>query len=55
MSTHFLPRMNFRHGNTWSMEWEGTIIRSRCDYILGTDQWISNTYDLKIRGTIPIT
>jgi hypothetical protein len=20
MSTHFLPRMNFRHGNTWSME-----------------------------------
>jgi hypothetical protein len=26
MSTHFLPRKTFRHGNTWSMEREGTII-----------------------------
>jgi endonuclease/exonuclease/phosphatase family metal-dependent hydrolase len=38
MSTHFLQRRNFRHGNTWSMEREGILLQSRCDYIFGTDR-----------------
>jgi hypothetical protein len=48
MSTHFLQRKNFRHGNTWSMERDSTIIQSRCDYIFEkktiTDTvWIADT------------
>jgi exonuclease III len=38
MAMHFTQRKNFRHGNTWSMEREGTLLQSRCDYILGTDR-----------------
>jgi hypothetical protein len=38
MATHFIQRKTFRHGNTWSMEREGTLLQSRCDYILSTDR-----------------
>jgi hypothetical protein len=38
MSTHFRQRQQFWHGNTWQMEREGNIIRSKCDYILGTNR-----------------
>ena len=39
MSEHFLPRRCpwFRDGRTWSMIREGRELRSRTDYILGTD------------------
>jgi hypothetical protein len=40
MAEHFIQRKSFRHGNTWSMEREGKILQSRCDYILGTDRRI---------------
>jgi paraquat-inducible protein B len=40
MSNHFLQRKRFRSGNTWQMRRDGTILRSRCDYILGTDRRI---------------
>jgi hypothetical protein len=38
MATHFIQRKSFRHGNTWSIEREGTLLQSRCDYILSTDR-----------------
>jgi hypothetical protein len=40
MSKHFIQRRRFRHGNTWSMERDGTILQSRCDYIMGIDRQI---------------
>ena len=40
MSAHFLPcqRSWFWDGMMWSMIWEGREVRSRIDYILGTDR-----------------
>ena len=40
MTTHFLPwrRRWGRERRTWSMAWEGKVVRYRTDYILGTDQ-----------------
>jgi hypothetical protein len=40
MSAHFIQRQGFRHGNTWHMMREGTMLKARCDYILGTDRRI---------------
>ena len=40
MTAHFLPRKQ-RYGRerrTWSMVWEGKVVRSRTDYLLGTDR-----------------
>jgi exonuclease III len=47
MSTHFLQRKKFRHGNTWQMGREGNIIQSRCDYTLGTDRRIFKYISIK--------
>ena len=40
MSAHFLPRRRpwCRDGRTWSMQQKGREVRSRTDYILGTDR-----------------
>ena len=40
MSEHFLPRQRswFRDERTWSMIREGMEVRSRTDYILGTNR-----------------
>ena len=40
MSAHFLPRHKpwFRYGRTWNILRGGREIRSRTDYILGTDR-----------------
>ena len=40
MTTHFLPRKRIwgRERRTWSMVREGKVIRSRTDYLLGTDR-----------------
>jgi exonuclease III len=40
MSAHFIQRQGFRHGNTWHMMREGTMLKARCDYILGTNRRI---------------
>ena len=39
-TTHFLPRQHTwcRERRTWSMVIEGKVVRSRTDYILGTDR-----------------
>jgi hypothetical protein len=34
---HFRQRKPFRHNKTWYQVTEGTLYRSRCDYVLGTD------------------
>ena len=49
MAAHFLPRRRrwCRDGRTWSMIREGREVRSRTDYILGTDHCL-------FRGTVPI-
>jgi hypothetical protein len=47
MSTHFIQRQGFRHGNTWHMMREGTRLEARCDYILGTDRRIFQYIRLK--------
>ena len=38
-SGHFLPRHKprLKDGCTWAMHWGGREVRSRTDYILGTD------------------
>ena len=40
ISEHFLPRRCpwCRDGRMWSMVWAGRDVRSRTDYILGTDR-----------------
>ena len=40
MAAHFLPRQRRwgRERRTWSMVQEGKVVRSRTDYILGTDR-----------------
>ena len=40
MSEYFLPRWRSwcRDGRTWRMIWEGREVRSRTDYIMGTDR-----------------
>jgi hypothetical protein len=40
MAAHFIQRKKFRHGNTWQMERDGTLLHSRCYYILGADRRI---------------
>ena len=39
MTAHFLPRKSIwgRERRTWSMVREGKVVRSRTDYLLGTD------------------
>lgn len=37
MSAHFRQRRGFRHGTTWMQCRNDEMVRSRCDYILGTD------------------
>ena len=36
--THFKQRRPHRHNQTWRQVREGQVLRSRCDYILGTDR-----------------
>ena len=40
MDLHFLPRQRrwCRYKRTWGMLWKGREVRSRTDYILGTDR-----------------
>ena len=40
MTANFLPRRRRwgRERQTWSMVWEGKVVRSRTDYLLGTDR-----------------
>ena len=40
MTAHFLPRKLkwVRERRTWSMVREGKVVRSRTDYLLGTDK-----------------
>ena len=40
MTEHFLPRKCRwgRERRTWSMVWEGKLVRSRTEYLLGTDR-----------------
>jgi exonuclease III len=38
MSSHFLQRTGYHHGETWHMLRNGQLISSRCDYILATDR-----------------
>jgi hypothetical protein len=38
LSKHFIQRKGFRHGNTWHMIKEDTMLKAKCDYILGTDR-----------------
>ena len=40
MTAHFLPRKRLwgRERRTWSMVRDGKVIRSRTDYLLGTDR-----------------
>jgi hypothetical protein len=38
MSSHFLQRKGYCHGDTWHMLRNGQLISSRCDYILATDR-----------------
>ena len=40
MSAHFLPHQKYwaQDGRTWSMHWLGRGVRSRADYLLGTDR-----------------
>jgi hypothetical protein len=47
MSKHFIQRRRFRHGNTWNMERDGTILQSRCDYIMGIDRRIFQFIQIK--------
>ena len=35
---HFRQHRRFQNLNTWSQFHQGTVIRSRCDYILGLEQ-----------------
>jgi Reverse transcriptase (RNA-dependent DNA polymerase) len=35
---HFRQRRRFRHGKTFGQYRDGQLVRSRCDYILGTDR-----------------
>jgi hypothetical protein len=47
MSMHFIQQQGFRHGNTWHMMREGTRLKARCDYILGTNRRIFQYIRLK--------
>ena len=40
MMAHFLPRKRRwgRERRTWSMVWEGKVVRSQTDYLLGSDR-----------------
>ena len=40
---HFRQRPNFGHMKTWHQKRNGVTIRSRCDYILGTDRRLFHT------------
>jgi hypothetical protein len=44
---HFKQRQGFRHGTTWYQHREGETLRSRCDYILGTDRRLYQTMSLR--------
>ena len=35
---HFRQRCRFRNLKTWYQVWQGIVLRSKCDYIIGTDQ-----------------
>ena len=51
MTAHFLLRKNRwgRERRTWSMVQEGKVVRSRTDYLLGTDRSIFR--NLSVRDT----
>jgi hypothetical protein len=38
MASHFRPRRPYREGYTWKMSRLGSLVTSRCDYLLGTDR-----------------
>jgi hypothetical protein len=43
MLPNYLQRRSFRHGTTWWQMRQGELIRSRCDYILGSDRRLFQT------------
>ena len=47
MLYHFKQRKAFTHRQTWWQFRAGTLIRSRCDYILGTDRRLFETAGLR--------
>lgn len=47
MLPHFLQRKAFRHNQTWWQYRRGTLNRSRCDYILGTDRRLFQTVSIR--------
>jgi exonuclease III len=47
MLHHFQQRKAFTHQKTWWQNREGKIIRSRCDYILGTDRRLFETVSIR--------
>ena len=44
---HFRQRRPFRHMKTWYQVREGVLLRSRCDYILGTDRRLFESVGLR--------
>ena len=47
MLAHFRQRRGFRHGKTWMQHRNNEVLRSRCDYILGTDRRLFNKVCLR--------
>jgi endonuclease/exonuclease/phosphatase family metal-dependent hydrolase len=44
---HFRQRCGFCHGTTWWQHRDGGTVRSRCDYILGTDRRMFKNVSLR--------
>jgi hypothetical protein len=47
MLNHFQQQKAFTHRQTWWQFRDGTLIRSRCDYILGTDRRLFETVSIR--------
>ena len=44
---NFLQLRRFRNLKTWSQVWQGTVLRSRCDSILGTHRRHLNIFEIQ--------
>ena len=44
---HFRQCCMLRNLNTWSRVWQGTVLRSRCDYIICIDQCLFNLIGIR--------
>ena len=47
MLLHFKQRKSFTHRQTWHQLRDGKLLRSRCDYILGTDRRLFETVGIR--------